>query len=973
MTVPTFVIDINHEIIAWNKACELLTGIKSTEVIGTKDAWRGFYSSERPCLANVVLENNIQQLKKYYPINGQSKFSKGLHAENWFENVNGKKRYLIFDAEPIYDEQDGSLIGALENLEDVTDIKQVELREQTHNEVMAQLIKGSPINDIFESLINRIEQQAPFSRCSVLLFDSVNKYLVTAAAPSLPEFYNHSINELKTCLPSNGQSLSAMFSKNRVIAADINTNPLWQNHKEIASVAQIRSCWSEPVFGRDSSFLGVFVIYHDRALSPSDEDLQFLEFASKLTSLTIEQNLLRQQQQLSTRVFSGTLEGIAITNSQGVIIDVNPAFSDITGYDREEVIGSTSSVLSSGKHEPEFYKKMWNSLRDKGHWQGEVWNRKKSGELYAELLSISSLKNERDEVINYVSIFTDITETKQQQEKLNLMAHYDVLTGLPNRVLFLDRFDQSIAHSKRSNTLLAIIFLDLDKFKPVNDTFGHEVGDKLLVEVATRIKSSIRDEDTVSRQGGDEFAILLGDINTVSECEQLAKRIHDSLSTPFYIDNNTIEIGASSGIVLYPREDDDIDTLIRYADQAMYQAKLAGRNRFQLFNHNNDLQTLQKQNKRQDIENALTNNELELYYQPKVNMVSGIVYGFEALIRWIHPERGIVAPLDFLPLIDGTSLEIEIGNWVINQALHQLEKWNQQGLQLELSVNISSHHILSESFYTKLDDALSLYPTVNSQSFQLEILESSALGDIKGISRIIEDCQDELGIKVALDDFGTGYSSLTHLRSLSANTIKIDRSFVRDILADPSDSAIIDGIIGLANAFNRSVIAEGVESTEHGIMLLLMGCNNAQGYGIAKPMPAIEVPRWLRNYKPNKQWLSCAKLNPTDKERKVKLFQLGTSCWLDKFILNINSNIEDITDWPISNRKHCYCGSWIKRAVQDNLFNEHTLSQLMKAHDSTHQLASDIQLCYQSGAVIAAEQLAELKTSFESMNSLLTH
>jgi len=535
LTVPTFVIDIEHKVIAWNKACELLTGITAREIIGTRDAWKGFYSSARPCLANIIL-NNKEQAKDHYLVSGQSKFSQGLHAENWFEKMNGKRRYLTFDAEPIYDEVDNTLIGALENLQDITDIKQVELRQCTQNQVMTQLMNGNPLNDIFESLIKRIELEDPFSRCSILLLDRSEQYLVTASAPSLPKSYTASIDKLQ--IQSNEPQ--AIFSEIRNIAVDITTDSKWLKYKEIASFAKIGSCWSEPLFGRDNKFLGLFIIYHAEAQIPTDEDIQSLEFSAKLTSLIIEQNLLREQHQLSTRVFSSTLEGITITNAKGVVVDANPAFTTITGYDPEDVMGDTYSALSASRHTPEVYKKMWGSLHQKGYWQGELWNRKKTGETYAEFLSITSLKNAHNDIINYVGIFADITETKQQQEKLNLMAHYDELTGLPNRVLFNDRFKQAISHSKRTGTQLAIIFLDLDKFKPVNDSFGHNIGDKLLVEVAKRIKATIRDEDTVSRQGGDEFALLLGDINSTAECHSLAKRIHTNLSTPFHIENHTI-------------------------------------------------------------------------------------------------------------------------------------------------------------------------------------------------------------------------------------------------------------------------------------------------------------------------------------------------------------------------------------------------------------------------------------------------
>jgi len=679
-----------------------------------------------------------------------------------------------------------------------------------------------------------------------------------------------------------------------------------------------------------------------------------------------------EQLRLVSRVFSDTHESVSITNRHGLIIDVNPAYCKATGYSREEIIGKNPSILNSGKQSPEFYKTMWQHINEYGYWQGEVWNRTKGGEIYAGLLSISSLTNEQGVVTHYIGVSTDITQSKKQQEKLNLMAHYDVLTGLPNRALFVDRFHQAIAHSNRTQTQLAVCFLDLDQFKPVNDNYGHDVGDQLLIEVAQRIKACIREEDTVSRQGGDEFALLLNNIESLVQVEQTLERLHESLAQPYGIDDHVHNITLSSGATLYPADNGDIDTLLRHADNAMYQAKQAGRNRYQLFSIEQDQRIIQKHHRLEEIEQALYNDELELYYQPKVNMVTGEVFGAEALIRWIHPEKGLIAPLAFLPIIEGTALEIKVGDWVIEQALKQLEFWHQHGIQPEVSVNIASHHLHSEDFVSTLDATLARYPRVDSQCLQLEILESSALGDLNAISQIIKSCQHALGVKVALDDFGTGYSSLTHLRSLPANTIKIDQSFVRDMLDDPSDYAIIDGVIGLAGAFNREVIAEGVETSEHGVMLMIMGCYQAQGYGIAKPMPAGDFINWLSNYQPNEEWLDNGHQQRTDKENKVKLFRIVTNHWLQFFMANILSSPEDIHHWPIMGNRQDHCAHWIKRAQQEKLFKESGIALLDQAHEEVHAIANMMQHNYETGDIEAARAvLLDLQAAFDKMSNVL--
>ncbi|MFK5891912.1 MAG: EAL domain-containing protein, partial [Pseudomonadota bacterium] len=569
--------------------------------------------------------------------------------------------------------------------------------------------------------------------------------------------------------------------------------------------------------------------------------------------------IAEKQNQLSAQVFKQAHEGIIITNAESLIIDINPAFCKLTGYLYDEIIGEKIGILHSGKQSSKIYTEMWKALTEQGYWHGEIWNRKKNGELFVVLLSISSIQDIDRNSVNYVGMYSDITQNKQQQQTLELMAHYDVLTNLPNRTLFADRFTQAVAHSKRNKSLLAICFLDLDNFKPVNDSFGHSIGDYLLIEVAERIKANLRQEDTVSRQGGDEFTLLLGDIDSSLQCEQMLRRIHHAIAQPYSIEGHILSIGVSTGVTLYPDDNSDLDTLIRHADQAMYQAKLSGRNSYYFFNTEDDNVIIEKQNQINKIQQALDNNEFCLYFQPKVNMRSGKVFGAEALIRWLSPEKGLIPPLEFLPIIEGTDLEILIGKWVINEALLQLEQWKNKDIEIEVSVNISSQHLQSLSFITEFKDTLANHPNIDSKYLQLEILESSALGDIETISRVIKTCRNDFGVNTALDDFGTGYSSLTHLRNLPASVIKIDQSFVRNMLNDPDDYAIIDGVIGLADSFNRQVIAEGVETTKHGLMLLKMGCNAAQGYAIAKPMPAVEIPIWLSNYVPNQQWLDIEK------------------------------------------------------------------------------------------------------------------
>jgi len=663
--------------------------------------------------------------------------------------------------------------------------------------------------------------------------------------------------------------------------------------------------------------------------------------------------------QLSANVFQHAHEGIMLINNTEKVIDVNPTFTEITGYNKEDIIGKSIRVLSSERHDDFFHNDRWNQLRTLGQWQGEVWNRKKNGELYAELLTISSVNDDQGIHSYYVGLFSDITLHKEQQTALEMMAHYDVLTGLPNRVLFADRSKQAFAHSKRSNTLLAICFLDIDHFKQINDTFGHQIGDLLITEVAKRIQSAMREENTVSRLGGDEFTLLLNDLSSNTDCELAIQRILDALAKPFLIDEYPINITVSCGITVFPTDNENLDTLIRHADQAMYKAKLSGRNQYQFFDLTNDLHTSQKHLQLQEIQNALITQEFRLYYQPKVNMKTGEVFGLEALIRWYHPEKGIIYPLDFLPIIEGTDLELQVGDWVINEALSQLQQWLNMGYSLEVSVNISSYHLQSPKFIELLRLALSCYPFINPNNLQLEILESSALGDLSKVSQTLQTCQQALGVKIALDDFGTGYSSLTHLRNLRSQVIKIDQSFVRDILDDPNDYMIVDGVIGLTKSFGQEPIAEGVETTDHGIMLLSLGCTNAQGYGIAKPMPSHKFLDWLFAYVPNSEWITFSNQIHNPRFINVTQLRLVTKRWFSSLEKALNSPPSENQRWPLLDVDSCHYSALINRARQENSFESEEIENLNKVHLEMFTLARTAFNAQKSGDLEHASKLLE--------------
>ncbi|MDC7714924.1 EAL domain-containing protein [Vogesella sp. LYT5W] len=552
-------------------------------------------------------------------------------------------------------------------------------------------------------------------------------------------------------------------------------------------------------------------------------------------------------------VFDSSYEGIMVVSPAGRITKVNAAFTRITGYSAEAAVGQTPALLSSGQHDAAFYREMWASVREHGFWHGEIWNRRQNGELYPEQLSISVVHDEQGQVCHYVGIFSDISQLKAHEAELERIANFDPLTGLPNRRLLSDRLEQAIRHSTRSGKSCAVCFLDLDGFKAINDQYGHAAGDQLLIGVSANLKTVLRADDTLARLGGDEFVVLLVDVGGSEECVQVLERLLAAIRQEVDLGDTVVRASASIGVSLYPQDNVDADTLLRHADQAMYLAKDAGKNRYRMFDPESDRKSQEQRKELEQLRHALANDEFVLYYQPKVSLDSGDIIGAEALIRWCHPERGLVPPGAFLPLLHGTELENAVDEWVINTALAQASAWHDAGLSMRVSVNVSAGYLLAPTFYSDLARALQCHTNVPPEHLELEVLETAAIADMGQAVAIMQRCR-KLGVRFALDDFGTGYSSLTYLRKLPVDTLKIDQSFVRDMLNDADDLGIVEGVIQLATVFERQVIAEGVETLQHGAVLRRLGCHLVQGYGIARPLAAEAFPSWCRQWQTDAAW-----------------------------------------------------------------------------------------------------------------------
>jgi len=694
-----------------------------------------------------------------------------------------------------------------------------------------------------------------------------------------------------------------------------------------------------------------FETYKAPVLDPEGQLFGTVGFSRDITERKETEEKLR----LSSNVFSHAREGITITTSDGTIVEVNEAFTRITGYSRSEVLGQNTRILKSDRQSGDFYADMWHKLGRHGQWSGEIWNQRKNGEVYPAMLTISAVCDAENEVRHYVALFSDITAQKEQQRQLEYIAHYDAVTGLPNRVLLADRLHQAMAQAQRHGQRLAVAYLDLDGFKSVNDSHGHQVGDQLLMTVAIRMKQVLREGDTIARLGGDEFVAVLNDLADTNASMPMLVRLLSAAAQPARLGDLSLQITACLGVTYYPQRGEvDADQLLRQADHAMYQAKLSGRNRYHIFDTELDRSVRGHHEHLDDIRHALDRDEFVLYYQPKVNMRSGEIHGVEALIRWRHPRQGLLMPDDFLPTIEEHPLAIDLGEWVINTALSQHRAWKLAGMNIPVSVNIGGYQLQQPDFIERLMSLMGAYPDIEPNCLEIEVLETSALEDMAHVTRVIQACK-QIGVLFALDDFGTGYSSLTYLKNLPSAHLKIDRSFVHDMLEDPDDLAILEGVLGLAMAFRRQAIAEGVESLDQGEMLLQLGCELAQGYIIARPMPAGDFPAWARSWHPDPRWGRQRAISRDD----LPLLFAGVEhrAWIRSIKARLQCRQ---TDAPV-NYLQCRFSQWLENEGRDSFADRPTLRLVESLHRKVHNLASELlTLSDQGNRQAALERMDEL-------------
>jgi two-component system NtrC family sensor kinase len=684
-TVPTFVIDAEHRIVIWNRACEKLTGFGADRMLGTSDHWQAFYPDRRPCLSDVILDGNQSQLAELYKTYAPSQLTPGgLQAEGWFADLNGQARYILFSAAPILDDE-GKILAAIETLEDQT----------------AQRLALEQVNKLGQAM-----EQSPAS--------------------------------------------------------------------------------------------------------------------------------------------------IMITDSSGKIEYINPKFTQLTGYLLEEVFGKSPAILNTGHTSPEEYRHLWETLLNGREWHGEFLNKKKNGDFYWESASISPVLDANGRITHFVAVKEDITQRKADKERLqekdqhlHYLAHHDTLTGLPNRTLFQDRLRHAIGKAGRTQKNIALLLLDLDRFKNINDSLGHNVGDELLRQVAKRIKTCVRETDTVARFGGDEFVIIFEDIEHIEKVAFLAQKLQQALTKATQIGENELYISSSIGISLYPEDGRDVEALLSSADVAMYRAKAKGRNTHAFYTADMNARTHEFLRLESELRRAIDQNQLELHYQPQIDLASRAVVGAEALIRWRNPERGLISPADFIPLAEETGLIVPIGQWVLQTACSQAKRWQDQGYPpISMAVNISGRQFNQPAFVDMLDDIVK-NSGLDPRWLELEITESVIMEDVDESIMTLTDLKIH-GYHLSIDDFGTGYSSLSYLKRFPISKLKIDQSFVRDIAADENSAAIVSAIIALTKSMDLQIIAEGVETEEQVQFLINKGCFFGQGYLFSRPLPADEFERFCQ-------------------------------------------------------------------------------------------------------------------------------
>ncbi|MDO6442843.1 MULTISPECIES: EAL domain-containing protein [unclassified Marinobacter] len=740
--------------------------------------------------------------------------------------------------------EDGSLAYTVALIEDISLRKLSERREQMRQKTLERVAKGGSLMEIMSLVIESAESIYPESMCSILLMDSEGEHLLSGAAPGLPDFYNDAINGVKIGM-NVGSCGTAAFTGKRTIVEDIASHRYWENYKELAARAGLGSCWSEPIRSASGGVLGTFAIYRKEPGLPDEQEVALIESATSLVGIAIERVRAEEELHLASSIYINSAEAVLVTDADNKIVALNPAFTKITGYTLGDLEGKDPVLLYSGRQTADFFKGIWDEVAQRGFWQGEVWSRRNTGEAFPAWLTINVIRNDKGHIQRHVVMGSDITNKVRSDELIWRQANYDFLTDLPNRYMFQDRLEQEIRKSLRHDSLLALLFIDLDHFKDVNDTLGHPVGDQLLIKAAARINSCVRDSDTVARMSGDEFTVILPRLANTAAGEKVSEQIISALAEPYFINGEIIYIQASIGITFCPDDASEVDQLVSNADQAMYASKAAGRNRLSYFTQSLHDKARNRLKLLNDMRSAIENRQFELHFQPIIDLTTGRVGKAEALIRWNHPERGMISPAEFIPLAEETGLIVGIGDWVFREAAAKVKRWSElSDTELQVSLNMSPIQFQSEAL--SIMDWLAYLRTLGLETKHLsvEITEGLLLNASKDVTDKLLQFRDA-GIQVAIDDFGVGYSALSYLRRFDIDYLKIDQSFIRNLETEQNDLVLSEAIVIMAHKLGLKVIAEGVETSEQHRLLREIGCDHGQGYLFSRPLPASEFEEFL--------------------------------------------------------------------------------------------------------------------------------